>query len=101
GGPSTAGSRVPANGMRPHIRSGSDMWMLPYYGILLAAIVEGEVAYIAAATLVAHGQLNPVGVLLAGTAGASIGDQTYFYLFRGRLPRWVARYPSLQQKTAP
>jgi undecaprenyl-diphosphatase len=77
------------------------MWMLPYYGILLAAIVEGEVAYIAAATLVAHGQLNPVGVLLAGTAGASIGDQTYFYLFRGRLPRWVARYPSLQQKTAP
>lgn len=31
----------------------------------------------------------------------SIGDQTYFYIFRGRLPRWLARFPSLQGKTAP
>ena len=28
-------------------------------------------------------------------------DQAYFYLFRGRLPQWLARYPSLQRKTAP
>lgn len=75
--------------------------LLPYYGILIAAIVEGEIAYIGAATLVAQGQLNPVGVLVSGAVGAAIGDQAYFYAFRGRLPRWLARYPSLQQRAAP
>ena len=75
--------------------------LLPYYGVLIAASVEGEIAYIAAATLVAQGHLNPAGVLVSGTVGAAIGDQAYFYLFRGRLPRWLARYPSLARKTAP
>src|SRR5262245_48501882 len=75
--------------------------LTPYYGIFVAAIVEGEIAYIAASALVAHGVLNPVAVLIAGALGATVGDQAYFYLFRGRLPRWVARYPRLQQKTAP
>ena len=75
--------------------------VLPYAAILLAAIVEGEIAYIAAAALVAKGQLSPLGVLAAGTIGAAIGDQTYFYVFRGRLPRWVARYPVLERKAAP
>ena len=75
--------------------------MLTYVGILVAAIVEGEIAYIAAAVLVAEGKLNPVGVLLSGAVGAAVGDQAYFYLFRGRLARWVARYPSLEQKAAP
>ena len=79
----------------------SALSLLPYYGVLIAAIVEGEVTYIAATALVAQGQLHPAGVLVAGTLGAAIGDQTYFYVFRGRLPRWVARYPSLQRKTAP
>ena len=74
--------------------------VLPYAGLTLAAIVEGEVAYIAAATLVAEGHLYPLGVLLAGALGASIGDQTYFYIFRGRLPRWMARVPSLYQPRA-
>lgn len=74
---------------------------LPYLGVLVAAIVEGEIAYIAASTLVAQGQLNAAGVLVAGAFGAAIGDQAYFYVFRGRLPRWMARYPSLQQKAAP
>lgn len=73
----------------------------PYYGILVAAIVEGEIAYIAAAALVAQGQLNPVAVLVSGACGAAIGDQIYFYVFRGRLPRWMARYPSLESKAAP
>ena len=79
-------------------------WMsvvLPYGGVLLAAIVEGEIAYVGAAALVAQGQLNPIGVLVSGALGASIGDQAYFYVFRGRLPRWLARYPSLQEKAAP
>jgi membrane protein DedA with SNARE-associated domain len=75
--------------------------LLPYCGVLVAAIVEGEIAYIGAATLVAQGQLNPVGVLVSGAVGAAIGDQAYFYAFRGRLLRWLARYPSLQQRAAP
>ena len=74
---------------------------LPYLGVLFAAIVEGEIAYIAASTLVAQGQLNAAGVLVCGAIGAAIGDQAYFYLFRGRLPRWMARYPSLQLKAEP
>ena len=36
-----------------------------------------------------------------GNGNAAVGDQAYFYLFRGRLPQWLARYPSLQRKTAP
>lgn len=76
-----------------------DLW--PYYGVLIAAIVEGEIAYIGAAALVAHGQLNPAGVLVFGAVGAAIGDQAFFYACRGRLPRWLARYPSLEQKAAP
>ena len=75
--------------------------LLPYCGVALAAIVEGEVAYIGASTLVAEGRLHPVGVLVAGAVGAAIGDQAYFYAFRGRLPRWLARYPFLQKKAAP
>ncbi len=75
--------------------------LLPYCGVMIAAIVEGDIAYIGAATLVAQGQLNPLGVLVSGAVGAAIGDQAYFYAFRGRLPRWLARYPSLQRKAAP
>jgi membrane protein DedA with SNARE-associated domain len=74
---------------------------LPYCGVALAAIVEGELTYVAAAALVAEGRLHPLGVMVAGAFGAAIGDQAYFYLFRGRLPQWLARYPSLERKTAP
>lgn len=77
------------------------MELLPYAGILLAAIVEGEVAYVTACTLVAAGHLNPIGVVIAGAAGAALGDQAYFYVFRGRLPRWMARFPALERRTSP
>jgi membrane protein DedA with SNARE-associated domain len=75
--------------------------LLPYVGILSAAIVEGEIAYIGAAALVAEGRLNPLAVVLCGALGAAIGDQAFFYAFRGRLPRWLARYPSLHRRAAP
>ena len=75
--------------------------LLPYCVVLIAAIVEGEIAYIAAVALVAQGQLSATGVLLSGAVGAAIGDQAYFYAFRGRLPRWLERYPSLRQRAAP
>jgi membrane protein DedA with SNARE-associated domain len=75
--------------------------LLPYVGVLIAAAVEGEIAYIGAATLVAHGQLDWAGVFIAGAIGAAMGDQAYFYVFRGRLPRWMCRFPSLQERAAP
>jgi membrane protein DedA with SNARE-associated domain len=68
---------------------------------VLAAAVEGEVAYVAAAALVAHGVLNPFGVLVAGTFGAALGDQVYFYLLRGRLARWIARFPRIARRAEP
>ncbi len=74
---------------------------LVYLAILLAAAVEGEVAYVAAAALVAHGVLDPAGVIVAGTFGAAIGDQFYFYLLRGRLARWVARFPKIARRAEP
>ena len=74
---------------------------LPYLGILMAAIVEGEVTYVAASALVAHGQLNPLGVIVAGATGASIGDQFYFYLLRGRLARWLGRFPKVARRAEP
>ncbi|MEO8075344.1 MAG: VTT domain-containing protein [Acidobacteriota bacterium] len=75
--------------------------LLPYCGVLIAATLEGEIAFIGAAALVAHGQLNAAGVLVSGAIGAAIGDQAFFYAFRGRLPRWLARYPSLERRAAP
>jgi membrane protein DedA with SNARE-associated domain len=75
--------------------------LLPYGLVLIAAVVEREIAFIGAAALVAQGQLSAAGVLVSGALGAAIGDQAFFYAFRGRLPRWLARYPSLQRRAAP
>jgi membrane protein DedA with SNARE-associated domain len=74
---------------------------LVYAAVLVAAIVEGEVAYVAAASLVASGHLNPVGVLIAGACGATIGDQFYFYVLRGRVSRWIDRIPALARRAEP
>ena len=77
------------------------MSVLPYLTVLIAAIVEGEIAYVGAATLVATGHLNSAGVLVSGALGAAIGDQAYFYAFRGRITRLIARYPALDRRTGP
>jgi membrane protein DedA with SNARE-associated domain len=74
---------------------------LVYVAIAAAAVIEGEVAYVAAAALVAQGQLDPLWVIVAGTVGAAAGDQAYFYLFRGRLARWMTRFPSIAKKATP
>ncbi len=73
----------------------------PYVVVLVAAAVEGEVAYIGAATLVAAGQLSAVLVCASGAIGAAIGDQAYFYLCRGRLQSWLERHPALRSRAAP
>jgi membrane protein DedA with SNARE-associated domain len=72
-----------------------------YLAVFILAIVEGEVGYVAAATLVAHGRLNAMGVMLAGASGAAVGDQMYFYVLRGRLARWLAWFPRLGRKAGP
>jgi len=72
---------------------------LVYLGIVAAAMVEGEVTYVAASALVAEGQLNALAVVLAGAAGAAMGDQFYFYLLRRRLTRWVGRFPAISRRT--
>ena len=72
---------------------------LVYLGIVAAAMVEGEVTYVAASALVADGRLNALAVILAGAAGAAMGDQFYFYLLRRRLTRWVARFPAISRRT--
>lgn len=73
----------------------------PYLLVLVAAAVEGEVGYVAAATLVAAGRLSAVGVCLFGAVGAAIGDQMYFYACRGRLQQWLAKYPAVERRAAP
>ena len=75
--------------------------LLVYAGILVAAIIEGEIAYIGAAALVAQSRLDPLAVVVAGAIGAAIGDQAFFFVFRGRLTRLMARWPSLERKTLP
>ncbi len=72
---------------------------LVYLGIVAASMVEGEITYVAASALVAEGHLNALAVILAGAAGAAMGDQFYFYLLRRRLTRWIERFPAMSRRT--
>ena len=66
---------------------------LAYRAIYLAAIVEGEIVFVAASVLVASGQLHYLAVLVAGALGAATGDQLYFYGLRGR---WKAGWRAVR-----
>lgn len=66
-----------------------------YLAVFLGAMLEGEVLFVTAAALVSRGILDPVGVAAAGALGAAIGDQFYFYALRGRLRRWLDRFPAI------
>jgi membrane protein DedA with SNARE-associated domain len=63
-----------------------------YAAIYFAAIIEGEVVFVAASVLVASGQLTYLPVLVAGALGAATGDQMYFYGLRGRVAAWLTRF---------
>lgn len=71
---------------------------LPYLTILLAAAIESEVVFLTAAVLVGAGRLEAWPVFLVGAAGASLGDQVYFYLFRLHLTRWLDRLPLIARR---
>lgn len=70
---------------------------LAYFGVFLAALIEGEIFFVAAATLVGQGVLNPFGVVVAGTLGAAAGDQIPFYLLRCHLRSWLDRIPAVRR----
>ena len=71
---------------------------LVYAGVFLAAAVEGEMVFVAASVSVALGHLDRWAVLIAGALGGSIGDQCYFYAFRGPLRGFFDRFPRLARK---
>lgn len=73
---------------------------LAYLIVFVAAIVEGEVIFVTAGVLASRGQLNWLGVLVAAALGGSTGDQFFFYVLRGRLERWLSRFPSLVRRHA-
>ena len=68
-----------------------------YVGIFVAAVVEGEVVFVAATVLVQMGRLNGLGVYAAAGLGGSVGDQLYFYFLRGRLG-WLDRFPTWSRR---
>jgi membrane protein DedA with SNARE-associated domain len=72
--------------------------LLPYLGIIVAAIVEGEVVYSGAVVMVFLGRLNPFGVLISGTIGGWAGDQFFFYAARGRLSAWVNSFKKIANR---
>jgi membrane-associated protein len=69
---------------------------LAYVGVFLAALIEGEVVFIAAATLAGQGSLSAYGVVAAGTLGAAAGDQIPFYLLRYHVRSWLDRLPAMR-----
>ena len=71
---------------------------LPYLGIFLSAVIEGEIVFTSAAVLVHLGYLNAYGVFIAGALGGSGGDQFYFYALRTRLGPWLDRFPSIARR---
>jgi membrane protein DedA with SNARE-associated domain len=68
--------------------------VLAYLGVFVATVVEGEVVFVAATVLVHQGRLDATGVFAAAALGGSVGDQLYFYALRGRLHRWLDRFPT-------
>lgn len=68
---------------------------LPYLGVFIATVVEGEIVFVAATVLVRTGHLEAAAVYAAAALGGSVGDQIYFYALRGRLRSLIDRFPRL------
>jgi membrane protein DedA with SNARE-associated domain len=74
------------------------MHFLPYFGILVAAAIEGEVVYSGAVVMVYLHRLNPLGVLISGSLGGWAGDQFFFYLARGPASAWLNRFSKIARR---
>ena len=68
--------------------------MLPYFAIVVFAVLEGEIYYSKVCADAMAGKLSWAGVWCAGAIGGSLGDQIWFYLLRGRI-HWLDRLPKL------
>jgi membrane protein DedA with SNARE-associated domain len=71
--------------------------MLLYLPIVVFAILEGEIYYIAMCVAASAGKLRWEGVWFAGALGGAAGDQFWFYLLRGHI-HWLDRYPWLARR---
>jgi len=71
--------------------------VLVYLSTYVAAILEGEVVYIAMCIAAGAGKVNWIAVWLSGALGGSTGDNIWFYLLRGRI-NWLDRYPWLARR---
>lgn len=69
-----------------------------YLLIFLAAALEGEIVFVTASVLVALGRLDPLAVWVTGALGGSAGDQFFFFALRGRLHRWLSRWPRFARR---
>ena len=70
----------------------------PYFGVLVAAALEGEVVYVAAVVAASLGRLDPVAVLLSGSVGGWAGDQFWYYAARGPLSSWLNRFENVARR---
>lgn len=68
--------------------------MLPYFTIVLFAVLEGEIYYSKACADAMLGKLHWAGVWCAGALGGAAGDQVWFYVLRGRI-HFLDRFPRL------
>ncbi len=68
--------------------------LLAYLAVFVATVIEGEIVFVAATVLVQMGRLDAAGVYAAAALGGSVGDQLYFYALRGRLGKWLDRFPT-------
>lgn len=69
--------------------------VLPYLALILGTAAEGEVVFVGASVAVGAGKLHALPVFLVGALGSALGDQFYFYVLRGRLSRWLDRWPAI------
>ena len=69
-----------------------------YFALLIGTFVEGETILLLAGFMAWQGVLEMPLVITFATAGATAGDQLYFYLGRDRRDWIFARFPKLRLK---
>lgn len=77
--------------------------LIQSYGYLAVAVgtfLEGETVLILAAAAASLGHLSILVVIAVATMASFAGDQLYFHLGRKYGARLLARFPSLQSRTA-
>lgn len=71
-----------------------------YLAVAAGAFLEGETVLLVAGAAAAAGHLWLPGVIAIATLTSFAGDQFYFHLGRSYGTRLLARFPSLQSRTA-